>query len=72
MKAIIATTNGILLEGTTDFIGDYTMCIDAPTLPASKATKLYEIGATMRQRADDWEIQIAKKHIEGLKLFDEE
>ena len=72
MKAIIATTNGIILEGTTDYIGDYTMCIDVPTLPAHKATKLYEIGATMRQRTDHWDIQIAKKYIEDVKLFDEE
>ena len=71
MRAIIATTNGIILEGTTDFIGDYTMCIDVSTLPAHKASKLYEIDATMRQRTDYWCIQIAKKHIEEVKLFDE-
>ena len=72
MKAIISTTNGVILEGTTDYIGSATMCISVPSITADKANRLYTIDATMRQYSDHWDVQISKKHIEDVKLFDEE
>lgn len=74
MKAIttiIATTNDIILEGVSDYIGSATMCIDVPRIDATKATKLYEIDANVTNYSDHWRIQIAKKYIKDVKFFDE-
>jgi hypothetical protein len=74
MKAIttiIATTNDIILEGESDYIGSATMCINVPKIDATKATKLYELDANITQYSNHWRIQIAKKHIKEVKFYDE-
>lgn len=71
MKAIIATTNDIIIEGKCDFIGSATIEISMPELPAHKVEKLYELNATMRQYSDCWTVQIAKYNIKDVRFIDE-
>lgn len=71
MKTIITTTNDIILDGVSDFIGAATVCIDVPEIDATKATKLYELDATVRQFSDCWQIQISKKYIKEIRFVDE-
>lgn len=71
MKAIIVTTNDIIIVGKSTFIGCATIEITMPELPAYKVEKLYELDVTMQQHSIDWSVQIAKKHIKAIQFIDE-
>ena len=61
--------NGLVFEGTSDYIGSATICIDVVKIGVEAMEILYELDANVRGYEDYWSIQIAKKHIEQVKFI---
>lgn len=62
-------TNGIVLEGVSDFIGGATMCVDVAKIEVEELNELYKCDASIRGNDDHWTIQVAKKHISEVQFI---
>lgn len=65
----VTFTNGIVLEGVSDFIGGATMCVNVPIVTTEALNELYKLDASIRGNDDHWAIQVAKKHISEVQFI---